>query len=129
MITSPLQVGPWIHSLQVIPSTHHQCIKFPFIGREVIIKGDPKPFQYCKLLEGKHPYHFPLNRPSPNPPSDTSNITSTSSQAEPKIKILDNDCGEYKLEDVLLIGNLPLSPKSFDKPKEIKKRSKTCYTM
>lgn len=116
-----LLVRPWIHSLQVIPSTYHQCVKFPFNGREITIKGDPQPFQYCKLLEEKHPYHFPLNRPSPNPPSNTSNFASTSSQADPQIKILDNGCGEYKLDDVLLIGNLPLSPKSFGKPKELKK--------
>lgn len=115
---------PWIHSLQVMSSTYHQCIKFPFNGREITIKGDSQPFQYCKLLEGKHQYHSPLNRPSPTPLSDTSNVASTLSQVDPPIKILDNGCGEYKLEDVLLIGNLPLSPKSFDKPKELKKDQK-----
>lgn len=115
---------PWIHSLQAVPSTYHQCIKFPLNGREITIKGHPQSFQYWKILEGKHPYHFPLNIPTPSPPFEASKVTSTSSQIETKVKILDNGYEEYKLENVLLIGNLPLSPKSFGKPKEINKDHK-----
>jgi len=38
---------PWIHSLKAIPSTYHQCLKFPYEGVEITIPIDPKPFQYC----------------------------------------------------------------------------------
>lgn len=31
---------PWIHDMQVVLSTYHQCIKFPFNGIEVIFHGD-----------------------------------------------------------------------------------------
>lgn len=150
MITLPLQVGPvtvetpcqvldldipynillghpWIHSLQAVPSTYHQCLKFPFNSREITIKCDRQPFSYCKLLEGKHSYHYLLNKPAPPPPSDTSKLASTSSQEKPKVKIVDSDYGEYKLEDVLHVGKFPLSPKSFSKAKEIKKDKKSTF--
>lgn len=35
---------PWIHSMQAVPSTYHQCLKFPHNGHEVTIKGDTNPF-------------------------------------------------------------------------------------
>lgn len=41
---------PWIHEMRAIPSTYHQCIKFPHNGVEVTVKGDPKPFIYCNIL-------------------------------------------------------------------------------
>ena len=31
---------PWLHDMQVVPSTYHQCIKFLHNGTEVIILGD-----------------------------------------------------------------------------------------
>ena len=43
---------PWIHILKAVPSTYHQCLKFPHQGREVTIPGDPNPFEFCKRLEG-----------------------------------------------------------------------------
>ena len=36
---------PWIHSMQVVSSTFHQCLKFPHNGQEITIKGVPNPFQ------------------------------------------------------------------------------------
>lgn len=62
----------WIHSIQAIPFTYHQCLKFPFNGREITIRADLEPFEYWKILEGKHPYHFPINRPTSLPPFDPS---------------------------------------------------------
>ena len=31
---------PWIHDLQVVPSTYHQCLKFPYMGQEVTVLGN-----------------------------------------------------------------------------------------
>jgi len=45
---------PWIHAIQYVPSTFHQCIKFPYASIEVTVLGDPQPFQYCKMLEGQY---------------------------------------------------------------------------
>ena len=43
---------PWIHTLKAVPSTYHQCLKFPHQGREITILGDPTPFEFCRRLEG-----------------------------------------------------------------------------
>ena len=43
---------PWIHTLKAVPSTYHQCLKFPHQGREDTILGNPLPFSFCKRLEG-----------------------------------------------------------------------------
>lgn len=32
--------GTWIHDIKVVPSTYHQCIKFPFTSIEVSIPRD-----------------------------------------------------------------------------------------
>jgi len=37
--------------MQAVPSTYHQCLKFPFQGMEVTIQVDPQPFEYCRALE------------------------------------------------------------------------------
>lgn len=26
---------PWIHEMQAVPSTYHQCLKFPYNGQEI----------------------------------------------------------------------------------------------
>ena len=31
---------PWIHDMQVVPSTYHQCIKFPFNGTKIVVPND-----------------------------------------------------------------------------------------
>lgn len=31
---------PWIHKMQAVPSTYHQCVKFPHKGKEIIIIAD-----------------------------------------------------------------------------------------
>jgi hypothetical protein len=28
---------PWIHDMQAVPSTYHQCLKFPYDGQEITI--------------------------------------------------------------------------------------------
>lgn len=42
---------PWIHAMQVVASTYHQCIKFLYEDKEVTIHANPKPFYYYKKLE------------------------------------------------------------------------------
>lgn len=115
---------PWIHNMQVVPSTYHQCLKFPYEGHKITIRGDSQPFQYCKMLEGTHTYRCPLNHSTPllNPFID--HVASTSTRTPPKIKIIKDGPREYRFEDVLVVGRLPLSPKSYGKPIEIKKEIK-----
>lgn len=31
---------PWLHAMQAIPSTYHQCLKFLVIGQEITIYTD-----------------------------------------------------------------------------------------
>lgn len=35
---------PWIHEMQVVPSTYHQCLKFPYNGQEISVSVDTNPF-------------------------------------------------------------------------------------
>lgn len=53
---------PWIHEMQAVPSTYHQCIKFPHNGVEITIRGDPNPFMYCHNLSPKTEITIPSNR-------------------------------------------------------------------
>lgn len=74
MVTLPVQVGlitieatfqflqrelgynmllghPWIHVVCVVPSTFHQCVKFPYNGIEIVIHGDLDTFQHWNHLK------------------------------------------------------------------------------
>lgn len=37
--------------MQVVPSTYHKCLKFPFNDHEFTIVGDSNPFQYCNIVK------------------------------------------------------------------------------
>ncbi|KAH9301927.1 hypothetical protein KI387_013510, partial [Taxus chinensis] len=41
---------PWIHAMQAIPSTFHQCIKLKHEGHTITIQGDLEPFTHCRAL-------------------------------------------------------------------------------
>ena len=135
---------PWIHTLKVVPSTYHQCLKFPHQGREITIPGDPTPFAFCKRLEGAPTNFCPISEFSkviPKPltitesPSTTvpelSNNDSNSRKRKEKVEDIkvnttgkkvtfaDIGMGEYKFENVLCVGQLPLSPHSFGKPSQL----------
>lgn len=56
---------PWIHTMQAVPSTFHQCIKFPYNGIEITIKGDPNPFQHCNYLKDSVDNQVPINQAAP----------------------------------------------------------------
>ncbi|KAF8088727.1 hypothetical protein N665_0532s0086 [Sinapis alba] len=44
---------PWIHSMKVIPSTYHQCIKFPTPSGTYTLKGDQRLSRTCFVTEQK----------------------------------------------------------------------------
>jgi len=45
---------PWIHTLRAVPSTYHQCLKFPHKGVEVTIQANPNPFEFCHAFQAKY---------------------------------------------------------------------------
>ena len=52
---------PWIHEMRAVPSTYHQCVKFPFHGSEVTI---PATTSYtCNMLKAAENF-VPTNRES-----------------------------------------------------------------
>ncbi|GLJ20142.1 hypothetical protein SUGI_0365620 [Cryptomeria japonica] len=100
--------------MSAVPSTYHQCIKFPHNGVEVTIKADPNLFIYCNNLRTRSEITIPTNReavPSSTYVDPESLKASTSKQAElkEKFKIKDLGCGEY----IFHVDQLPLSPKVF----------------
>lgn len=126
---------PWIQTLNVVPSTYHQCLKFPHQGREVTIPGDPLPFAFCKRLEGAPNNFYPVSEFAKVIPRSLiitkspstiiqklSNIDSSSRKGKEKVEDIkvntrvkrvtfaDQGMGEYKFENALCVGQLPLSP-------------------
>ena len=135
---------PFIHTLKAVPSTYHQCLKFPHQGREATILGDPNPFEFCKRLEGTPMNFCPINEfakiipqpltikePSPTILPEVVNEDSNSRKGKgkvddvktntivKKVTFSDMGIGEYKFENALCVGQLPLSPQSFGKPSQI----------
>lgn len=53
---------PWLHAMQALPSTYHQCIKFPHNGVEITILGDANPFSYCNNINHQPEITIPNNR-------------------------------------------------------------------
>ena len=49
---------PWIHEMQAVPYTYHQCVKFPHNGVEICIPGDSS-LSVNNISAGTH---VPLNR-------------------------------------------------------------------
>jgi hypothetical protein len=41
----------WIHEMQEVPSTYHQCLNFPSGGQEITISVDSNSPQYCNTLK------------------------------------------------------------------------------
>ncbi|WP_044908681.1 retropepsin-like aspartic protease, partial [[Clostridium] innocuum] len=106
---------PWIHSIKAVPSTYHQCIKFPHQGTEVTIHADPNPFAYCRAIEAS----FPHSTHCPGTDIGTSIASSSRSHCDPEtilsstlssVKINNQGCGEYSLSDAFAVGALPRDP-------------------
>lgn len=119
-------------------------MKFPHQGREVTIPGDPTPFAFCKRLEGAPINFCPISEFAKvitksltitEPPSTTipelANNGSKSHKGKEKVEdtkvstigkkvtFTDLGMGEYKFENALCVGQLPLSPRSFGKPSQL----------
>lgn len=60
-----LLLCPWIHTMQAVPSTFHQCVKFPYNGIEITIKGDPNLFQHYNYLKENVDNQIPINQATP----------------------------------------------------------------
>lgn len=96
-----------------IPSTYHQCIKFPYEGVEVTIPADLS--TTCNALKESVDKLVPNNIESSTKQID---IASTSKMEDiaKEVNIKDNGMGEYTMELVLSLKSLPLSPKSYGQP-------------
>ena len=116
------------YTLKVVPSTYHQCLKFPHQGREVTILGDPTPFAFCKRLEGAPEIFCPISEfakviPKPltiakSPSTKTPELSNNSNSHKGKEKVedakvntigkkvtfVDLGMGEYKFENALCVG-------------------------
>jgi len=44
---------PWIHQMQAIPSTYHQCVKFPTHKGVFTLQGNQQVARTCFLIEHK----------------------------------------------------------------------------
>lgn len=88
---------PWIHDIQGIPSTYHQCIKFPFNGTEIVIPGDNSMsintlFFADTLVPHNHSSH---------------ELKLSLTKCEQKMKMMSLGMGEYSLDS---ITSLPVFP-------------------
>lgn len=95
--------------MQAVPSTYHQCVKFPHEGQEVTIIADSS--QYCNNLKPTQDTRVPHNRVLVYP---TKEIQEKLWETfEKKLKLNDEGMGNYSLH------NFPLSPKSYGKPANV----------
>lgn len=103
---------PWIHEIQAIPSTYHQCLIFPYNGQEIMFSTDSNPFKYCSNLKPTQEVSVSHNREasSSNTQSKEKSFASILSSMEKQMQLRDRGNGEYSL------SQLPLSPKSYGKP-------------
>lgn len=84
--------------MQAIPSTYHQCIKFPHNGFEIKIKGDLDPFNYYNSLNPKIEIIIPSNCEAPPSqpyidPKSLKESTSKSNEVEIKIQVKEQGVG------------------------------------
>lgn len=116
---------PWIHAMQAIPSTYHQCIKFPHNGVEITILGDANPFAYCHNISHQPEITVPNNREAISstsyisPASLASLNTTIPKQEKLKIKIAEEGPGEYNLSQLFCVGQTPTSPRTHGKPQQV----------
>lgn len=105
---------PWIHEMQVVPSTYHQYVKFPYNGQEISISAGNNPFQHCNAMGAAQDSLVPHNMEKQT--SSASNhhqkkLKSLSMDFKQKMKIKEQGMGEYSFEPMCLT-NLPASPKT-----------------
>ena len=98
-----LLVCPWLHDMQAIPSTYHQCVKFLHNGIEVIISRDNA--ISINTLTAAETF-IPHKKPAHDPQASLA-------IAEQNLKMLSIGMGEYTLDSIAV---MPISPKSYGKP-------------
>lgn len=102
----------WIHEMHAVPSTYHQCVKFPFHGSEVTI---PATTSYtCNMLKATENF-VPANRES------TDYHDNKLKQIEQSFKLKETSTGKYQIEPVLSLTSLPKSLRHYGRPSEEKK--------
>lgn len=98
---------PWVHDMQAVPSTYHQCLKFPYNGVEVSVPVDPS--YTCNTLRKGTGNLVPNNRAT---------LEILLKEMEQKLKITTDGMGGYQIETVLILTTIPPSPKEIGRPLE-----------
>ncbi|GLJ21626.1 hypothetical protein SUGI_0402520 [Cryptomeria japonica] len=112
--------------MRAVPSTYHQCIKFPHNRVEVTVNGDPNLFIYCNNLRSHTEIIIPSNReavPSSAYIDPKSLKPSTSKQGELKGRFQDKGMGEYTLNQTMYLRQVMSSPKEYGRPHPNKQTS------
>lgn len=101
---------PWIHEMKGIPSTYHQCLKFPYEGVEVTIPTYLN--TNCNTLKESANKLVPNNRESS---IELTKAVSTSKMEDlaKEVNIKENGMVEYIIEPVVSLTSLPISPMSY----------------
>ena len=98
--------------MRIVPSTYHQCVKFPFHGSEVTI---PATTSYtCNMLKVAKKF-VPANRES------TDYHDNKLKQIEQSLQLKETGMGEYQIAPVLSLTSLPESPRHYGRPSQAKK--------
>ena len=78
--------------MQEVPSTYHQCLKFPFNGTEVVVPGDNSiSIDTLSIAETLVPNNCSSSEPTPS-------LTDCAQ----KMKMMSLGMGEYTLDSMLL---------------------------
>ncbi len=106
--------------MKVVPSTYHQCIKFPHQGTKVTIHVNPEPFAYYNAVEASYTNHCPwidIGRAIANSSHTCNDIETILASTLSTIRINNKGCGEYSLSDAFVVGAIPLDPHTHGRPK------------
>ena len=114
--------------MKAVPSTYHQCIKFPHNGTEITIHADPKPFAYCNAVEASYTNHCPRIKVghTTDSSSGTFHVLDTIlASTLSTVKINYQGCGEYSLTDAFVVDALPLDAHTQGHPTRLGPRTYT----
>lgn len=101
---------PCIHAMQVVPSTYHQCIKFPYNGIDITILGDANPFAFCNHIRHQFDIIVPSNREAIGSSSyiHPANLINpsihTPKQENMNMKVQYEGPGEYNISHLFYVG-------------------------
>lgn len=124
---------PWIHTMQVIPSMYHQFLNLHHEGQKLTILGDPQLFAHYRALSSYFPTFYECHSmdiiilvhskslaSQVDPDTLSTNDNSASTLETPfttlEMKVKSSGCGEYDLQQTLLVHNIPLSTKAHGRP-------------